>query len=141
MVAVTIMATKRKFHMLVLVNPKTSARRCRLYAGTSADADKRELLFGRPFDTVEHAKGWCLQQHGINPTKVLSDEIEFDAKNPTHAALQRIESRQTGNQITAVGSKHYMVRRSRLAPEVPIRYRVRNHHAEARHDIEDINNE
>jgi hypothetical protein len=94
----------------------------------------------RPFTSVHAAKAACWQQHAHIPVRVYSgDEQPFNQFEPLHATLAIIEAWHSAtSEVVAVGTHHYLIRRSRFGIEVPINYKVVDGRVFARGDSQPL---
>lgn len=89
------------------------------------------------YSSPAEAKADCWRRFGEIAIRLYGDETPFDASNPLHVALARIEARfSTINAVVAVGTQWYLIRRSKFGVEVKVTYTRRGDAATARNDSE-----
>lgn len=107
----------------------------------SAGGFKLSKLPTAIYSSAAEAKADCWQRYGEIAIRMYDDEALFDAQNPLHATLARIESRHSNvNIVVAVGEQWYLIRRSKFGVEVRVNYRRDGNTLHARSDSEPIEN-
>lgn len=107
-----------------------------LFRGDALTIETGEPLATAP--SAIHLKAQCFRDCGEIAVRVYHDEELFDTTNPLHLALARIEGRHSTAAVVAVGSTHYLIRRSRFGVEVPVRYTKDATSVTARGDYEEL---
>jgi hypothetical protein len=91
---------------------------------------------GKVYQSVAATKVDCYRRFGEIPIRVYADELAFDPGNMVHAALAELESRHSDASVVAVGSQHYLIRRSKFGVEVRVGYACTDTGVKARNDSE-----
>lgn len=93
---------------------------------------------GKTFPNAAEARRHAWKVFGVVPTIDVPDASPLDMNDAVHRAIVAIEARESPHEVVLVGPKHYYIRRSRLSPEVAVRYSVHKGMVHARNDTEVI---
>lgn len=109
----------KKFYQ---IRDHLSAPYFRLYYGDNEHRVRVDVNT-KTFKSVGDAKAECWHRFHEVAIRVFGDEQLYDADNPVHYALSRLEARHSGmTEIVAVAAHWYLVRRSKFGAELKIHY-------------------